>query len=292
MAQPSTFSIVAFDPSEQAWGVAVASKFLAAGAVVSWARAEAGAVATQSFAKVSFGADGLALMASGKSAQDTLATLLAADSGRERRQVGIVDTNGGTAAHTGSSCFDWAGHIIGEAFTCQGNILVGETVIQSMADSYRAAQGELADRLLAALRAGDDAGGDKRGKQAAGLLVVKANGGYGGDNDRYLDLRVDDDPEPTRRLADLLMAHHLFFGHPRPEDSLPIASDLARELQQMLRARGMSTHEPDGVWDADSVKAFDGLIGNENLEERWRTADPHVIDRIALEYLRKRIPLH
>lgn len=290
MPQPSTFSIAAYDPDEKSWGVAVASKFLAVGAVVSWVRAEAGAVATQSYAKVSYGPDGLAMMAAGKTARETLDALLAADPERERRQVGIVDTNGGSAAHSGTECFDWKGHVIGEGFTCQGNILVGEQVVQSMADAFRSAKGELADRLLAALIAGDDAGGDKRGKQSAALTVVKNNGGYGADNDRYLDLRVDDDPEPVQRLSGLVTAHHLFFKRPQPEDRLPIDETLARELQAMMQILGYTNTEPDGVWDEAEIKAFDGLIGKENLEERWRGDDPNVIDRIALDYLRKRLP--
>ncbi|MBL8154339.1 MAG: DUF1028 domain-containing protein [Anaerolineae bacterium] len=285
-----TFSIVAYDPEEAAWGVAVASKFLAAAAVVSWARAGAGAVATQSFARVSFGPDGLALMESGRPAAEALAALLAADPERAHRQVGMVDPRGGAAAHTGSDCYDWAGHHVGEGFTCQGNILAGPQVVAAMADAYRSARGELADRLLAALTAGDDAGGDRRGKQSAGVLVVKANAGYGGDNDRYIDLRVDDDPEPVRKLHTLVAAHHLFFGHPRPEDQIPITADLAREIQVWLRDRGYHPHEPTGIWDDATKTAFRALIGSENLEERW-SLDQHSdqIDRVALDYLRARL---
>ena len=284
-----TFSIVAYDPHEQAWGVAVASKFIAVGAVVSWARAGAGAVATQSYAKVPFGNDGLALMQTGKSASEALAELLAADEGRERRQVGLVDANGGSAAHTGSECFAWAGHVLGEGFTCQGNILTGADVVESMADAYRAASGELSDRLMTALAAGDQTGGDKRGRQGTAVLVVKANAGYGGDNDRYLDLRVDDDPNPIPKLASIVRAHHLFFGSPKPEDSVPITEDIARELQAMMQRGGYWTREIDGVWSDDSKTAFDGLIGNENLEGRWRQEDPNQIDRVALDYLRERL---
>lgn len=283
-----TFSIAAYDPDEQAWGIAVASKFLAAGAVVSWARAGAGAVATQAYARVSFGPNGLAMLADGKSAQETLARLLEGDPGQANRQVGIVDREGGTAAHTGEKCFAWAGHRIGVGFTCQGNILTGPETLDAMAETYMTAAGELADKLLAALRAGDVAGGDRRGKQSAALLVVRQDGGYGGDNDRYLDLRVDDDPEPVVRLRSLVHMHHLFFGQPRPEDRLPITESLARELQAMMQAQGYLTSEPTGTWDEASISAFRALVGNENLEERWREDDPNVIDRIALEYLRER----
>lgn len=284
-----TFSIAAYDPDEQACGVAVASKFLAVGAVVSHARAGAGAVATQSYANVTFGPDGLALMGMGVRADDTLAWLIRRDSNAALRQVGIVDTYGGAAAHTGSGCYAWAGHVVGEGFTCQGNILVGEHVVQAMAEAYKAASGELADRLYAALLAGDQAGGDARGRQGAAVLVVKPNGGYGGDNDRYLDVRIDDDPNATVRLASVLRAHHLFFGKAQPDDFLPITEDIARELQAMMRAGGYSTREPDGVWDADAKTAFRALVGSENLEERWSAENGDRIDRMALEYLRERL---
>ncbi|MBL8133316.1 MAG: DUF1028 domain-containing protein [Anaerolineae bacterium] len=291
MIHPSTFSIVACDPDQRAWGVAVASKFLGVGCRVPWAKAEVGAIATQSWAKISFGPDGLAMMESGRSAAETLAALLAADPGRERRQVGVVDRHGSAAAHTGTECADWAGHRVGEGFACQGNILAGARVIDAMVDAYQGTRGELAVRLMAALTAGDDAGGDKRGKQAAALVVVKMNAGYGGDNDRYVDVRVDDDLEPVARLADLLSAHFVFFGHPLPEDRLPITGDLARELQDFCQRLGYTSRQPDGSWDAAAIRTFDVLVGNENLEERWRTDDPQGIDRVALEYLRKRFPV-
>ncbi|QPC84380.1 DUF1028 domain-containing protein [Phototrophicus methaneseepsis] len=285
----NTFSIVAYDPDEKAWGVAVASKFLAAGAVVNWAQANAGAVATQSYAKVSFGADGLKMMADGMSATETLTALLADDPGREQRQVGLVDREGHVAAHTGKNCHEWAGHRIGEGFTVQGNILTGSDVLESMSDAYTAAKGELADRLVAALLAGSAAGGDKRGKQAAAVLVVCENGGYGGDNDRYIDLRVDDDETPIRKLRQLLDSHHLFFGIPKKEDRMRIDTEIASELQRIMMKQGYWSGEVDGSWDAISQQAFWTLIGNENLEERWNMdKDPSHIDRVALEYLRRR----
>lgn len=285
----NTFSIVAYDPQESAWGVAVASKFMAVGAVVSWAQAGAGAVATQSFAKMSFGPDGLALMAQGKTAQETLDALLAADPGREDRQVGIVDAQGGVAAHTGAQCFSWAGHMLGEGFTCQGNILTGPEVLDAMSSTYTSTSGELADRLIAALVAGDTAGGDRRGKQAAAILVVKPNGGYGNDTDRYLDLRVDDDPDPVNRLKLLVEMHHLFFGSHRPEDQLPIDESIARELQTILQQNGYYTGAAHGVWDDASKQGFWAMVGSENLEERWSLeTTPDYIDRVALEYIRKR----
>jgi uncharacterized Ntn-hydrolase superfamily protein len=284
-----TFSIVAYSPEEKAWGVAVASKFLAAAAVVSWARAGAGAVATQALAKVSFGSEGLDLMAGGLSAEETLSKLLSADPDAEHRQVGMVDANGESAAHTGSECFDYAGHYVGEGFTCQGNILTGRNVIEAMAQTYERTAGALEDRLLAALLAGDRAGGDRRGRQSAGLLVVKAGGGYGGDNDRYLDLRVDDHPDPVVRLGELLEMHRLYFGKTDPEKRLPIDSAIAAELQGIMTRTGHYTGQVNGLWDDTTREAFWAFVGMENLEERWSPDDhPEKIDPVALDFIRKR----
>jgi len=285
----NTFSIVAYDPDENAWGVAVASKFLAVAALVSWAQADVGVVATQAFLRVSNGPRGLALMADGKSAAETVATLLKDDPQSDSRQFAIVDARGQVAAHTGKNCHDWAGHKLGTHFSVQGNILTGADVLDVMADAYISSSGELADRLVAALRAGEGAGGDKRGKQAAGVLVVKPNGGYGGDNDRYLDLRVDDDEQPVKKLRQLLESHHLFFGAPRPEDQQLINEDIARELQNMLVSEGYMGGEVNGDWDEVTKQAFWVMVGNENLEERWSPdKSPNHIDRVALDYLRRR----
>ena len=284
-----TFSIVAHCPDENAWGVAVASKFPAVGAVVPWARAGVGAVATQSYAKLGFGPDGLTLMSEGLSAADALSRLLEADEGRETRQVALVDARGEVAAHTGGECHDWAGHKTGEGFSVQGNLLAGEEVIDALAVGFKRAEGELADRLVAALRAGENAGGDKRGKQSAAVHVVRPNGGYGGDNDRYLDLRVDDAAEPVADLAALVKLHHLYFQPPRAEETLRIDEDIARELQAILIGQGYMTGEVNGDWDEVCQQVFWMLIGNENLEMRWTPEkNRRTIDRVALEYLRQR----
>lgn len=285
----TTFSIVAFDPARSEWGVAVASKFLAAGAVVPWARAGAGAVATQSYANTRFGPEGLARMAQGLSAEETLAALLAEDPEREKRQVGLVDRQGRAAAFTGSECLPWAGHRVGEGFCCQGNLLVDERTLEAMAEAFVKASGELADRLVAALLAGDRAGGDRRGRQSAAILVVREGGGYGGFNDRYMDLRVDDDPDPVVKLKDLVELHHLYFGQSRPEDLLPIDAALAREIQRLLRHTGYYTGEITGVYDEATRRALETLFGVENLEERWQPGDR--IDRVAWEFLRRRFGL-
>ncbi|HHY57021.1 MAG TPA: DUF1028 domain-containing protein [Chloroflexi bacterium] len=284
----ATFSIVAYDPQRQEWGVAVQSKFPAVGAVVSWARAGAGAVATQAYANLTYGPRGLDLMASGLSAADAIRTLTEADDGRSHRQVGMVDAQGRAAAFTGAECTAWAGHIVGEGFACQGNILIPGTV-EAMATRFehvRTGEGELADWLVAALEAGQSAGGDSRGRQSAAVLVVRAGGGYGGNNDRYLDLRVDDHPEPITELQRLLKIHHLYFGPVDPEDALPLA-EVAAELQALLSRVGLYNGAITGVFDAATRTALRTLIGRENLEERWDGAGDR-IDRVALAYLRER----
>jgi uncharacterized Ntn-hydrolase superfamily protein len=213
-----TFSIVAFDPATGELGVAVESKYFGVGSVVPWAKAGVGAVATQARGKMSFGPDGLRLMEAGKSPREALDTLLADDPLRAERQVGMIDAKGRTAAHTGDDCLEFAGHREGKNFTVQGNLLAGEKVLAAMADAYEEAQKkegtELADWLLAALQAGQAAGGDRRGQQSAALLVVVAGGGPGGDNDRYMDLRVEDHPRPIEELARLRDLHREFYGPP------------------------------------------------------------------------------
>jgi uncharacterized Ntn-hydrolase superfamily protein len=281
-----TFSIVAYDPRKCEWGVAVQSKFLAAAAVVSWARANAGAVATQSYANVTYGFRGLDLMQEGLSAEDTIQQLIENDENMDQRQVGIVDKTGKAASFTGKKCNEWAGHIVGEGFACQGNILVPGTV-EAMAEKFeetRRGDGELADWMVSALEAGQEAGGDKRGRQAAGLLVVREGGGYGGDNDRYLDLRVDDHPYPILKLKQLTESHHLYFGEVDPEDLISLPS-VARELQGILKKTGHFKDEITGLINEGTVTALKALVGEENLEERWN-GDENMIDNKVVEYLR------
>ncbi len=281
----TTFSIVAYDPDQKAWGVAVQSKFLAVGAVVPWARAGAGAVATQSYANLTYGPRGLDMMAEGLSAQATLEALTAADEDRALRQVGAVDRNGQAASYTGAECHAWAGHVIGEGFACQGNILVPGTV-EAMAarfEQVRAGDGELADWLVAALAAGQEAGGDKRGRQSAAVLVVREGGGYGGNNDRYLDVRVDDHPHPIQELKRLVEVHHLYFGDVDPDDLIPLA-DVAGDLQALLRQTGHYDGPITGAFDLATRKALCALVGTENLEERW-DGEGGMIDRQVINYL-------
>jgi len=283
-----TFSIVAYDPRKSEWGVAVQSKFLAAAAVVSWAKANAGAVATQSYANVTYGFRGLDLMQDGLSAEDTIQLLIENDENKDQRQVGVVDQAGKAASFTGDECHEWAGHIVGEGFACQGNILVPGTV-EAMAEKFekaRQGEGELADWLVAALEAGQEAGGDKRGRQAAGLLVVREGGGYGGDNDRYLDLRVDDHPYPILKLKQLTENHHLYFGEVDPDDLVSLAS-VTRELQGIMKKTGHYKDEITGLVTDGTITSLKAIVGEENLEERWN-GDENMIDTKVVDYLREK----
>lgn len=196
----NTFSIVAFDPETNEWGIAVASKYLAVGSAVSWAKAGVGAVATQASVNVLLGNAALELMGKGKNAKETLDEIIKADSGREIRQIGVIDKNGMTANYTGAKCNPWAGAKAGKNYTCQGNLLTGPEVLDSMAKGFEETKGSLGVRLLFSLAAGEKAGGDKRGKQSAALLVVKPKGGPNSLGDRWLDFRVDDHPNPIDEL--------------------------------------------------------------------------------------------
>jgi uncharacterized Ntn-hydrolase superfamily protein len=211
----ATFSIIAFDPGTGDLGVAVASKFFGVGSVVPWAKAGVGAVATQAWTNVRFGPEGLNLLAAGKSPAEIVRLLIDSDPGAPERQFAIIDTHGQCAAHTGNDCLPWAGHRKGKHYSVQGNILAGKQVLAAMAKAFektRAQPGiELADALVAALSAGQDAGGDTRGRQSAALLVVREKGGLSGGNDRYIDLRVEDHPTPIVELTRLLATHKAFF---------------------------------------------------------------------------------
>ena len=200
----TTFSIVGRDPENGDLGVAVQSKFFAVGAVVPWARAGVGAIATQSWTNTTYGSKGLKLLEDGLNAQQALDQLVDSDDGRSQRQVGIIDADGKVANYTGDECLEWAGARSGEDYSAQGNLLVSEAVVDAMGQAFEETEGELAEKLMAALIAGQEKGGDRRGQQAAAILVVRKNGGEGGFNDRYIDLRVDDHKQPIKELRRLL----------------------------------------------------------------------------------------
>jgi uncharacterized Ntn-hydrolase superfamily protein len=282
-----TFSIVAADPVAGECGVAVASKFLSAGAVVPWARGGVGAIATQSHANTSYGPSGLDLLANGVAPQAVIDRLTAADPDSAKRQVGIVDMKGGAATFTGRECFPWFGGVTATNVAVQGNILVSEATITAMLRAFETTTGTLAGRLLAALKAGDRAGGDRRGKQSAALLVVKPAGGYGGLNDRYLDLRVDDHPRPVDELERLTDLWRLYFEKPSDDDLLVIDARLAQELRDGLRHLGYDPG-PDGEpWGDRARLAFTSFSEIENLEDRLRPDGR--TDRQVLAYFREKL---
>jgi uncharacterized Ntn-hydrolase superfamily protein len=272
-----TFSIVGHvaataegaDGGTMSLGVAVASKFLAVGAAVPAAAADVGAIATQAFANLAYRPDGLRLLGEGRSAQETLDALTAADEGRDQRQAGVVDAAGRSATFTGSACHDWAGGRTGDGYAVQGNILTGPDVVEAMEKAWLGSEGRLADRLLTALAAGDRAGGDRRGRQSAALLVVRRSGGYGGTSDVEVDLRVDDHPDPVPELRRLLDLHRLYFDRPDPDTLLPLEGELADEVDLRLRALGFDT--------------LDDWAGVENYEERMVDGQ---IDPLVLAELR------
>ncbi len=281
-----TFSIAAVDPKTGDCGVAVASKFLAVGNIVPWVEAGVGAVATQALCNARFGPDGLKLMV-GVEAKAALATLIAADAGRDRRQVGLVDANGNAASHTGVNCLGWAGHRTGAGYAAQGNCLAGEAVVTGMAQAFENTQGPLYRKLLAAILAGDAAGGDRRGRQSAALKVLRRGAGYQGLSDTVMDLRVDDAPDPfaeLRRLADL---HRLYFftgDCPR----LTLDGDVLSTLRAIMKRAGHKDDFPHG-WSDGLGQAIDAFIGNENLEERF-DLKTRGLDQLALDHLAKLYP--
>jgi uncharacterized Ntn-hydrolase superfamily protein len=279
----ATFSIVGFDPETGSLGVAVQSKFLAVGAIVPWARAGVGAVATQAMANFSYGPRGLELLGRGETARETVEALISSDDEREHRQVGVVDAAGRAASFTGSECFAWAGGITGEYYAAQGNILVGRETVEALARTFENTPGELAGRLLAALDAGQRAGGDSRGKQSAALLVVRERGGYGGDNDRVVDLRVDDHPEPIRELIRLRSLHALYFGETRPEDVVAVDGGVRRDVETSLQRWGYLDGSADDESLLDALSAF---IRTENFEEREQ--ERGYLDRAVLEFMREK----
>ncbi len=283
----ATFSIVACDLKARACGVAVASKFPAVGAVVPWARAGAGAVATQALANTSYGPRGLEMMSGGLPAEETLKKLLGRDAEREERQVGLVDAHGRSASFTGANCMDWCGSLTGRGYAIQGNLLTGVKVVQEMEHTFLDAHGELPERLFAALEAGGRAGGDRRGRQSAALYVAKEKGGYGGHNDRWIDLRVDDHLNPIQRLGELLELQRLYFGKSPKAERLKLQGQAVQDIQTIMKSLGYYT-PVDGIYDDATREAFRVFIHNENFEDR---ADPDAgwVDAPVLDYLKKKL---
>ena len=282
-----TFSIVAYERETSTWGVAVQSKFISVGSVVPFAEAGVGAIATQALANVAYGPNGLALLREGLSASDVVRRLTEVDPGREERQLGIVDAKGGSASFTGSKCMEWAGHEVGNGFACQGNILFGPEVVRAMARTYESTGGDLLDRLLAALAAGQREGGDRRGMQSAALYAVRKGGGYGGGNDRWVDLRVDEHPSPIEELKRVFKIYDMtMLSREDPATLLVIEGEVARGLQHDLSVLGYYSGRFTGSWDAPSQAAFARFLGEHNFENKAR--DDGKVWPSIVNYLKER----
>ncbi len=298
----STFSIVAFDPETGDVGVAVQSKFPNVRPVVPWAEAGVGAVATQSFANIGYGPKGLTLMRNGATAEEALRILIANDSARDVRQVGIIDAKGNAASWTGTGCFDWAGGragsnaggkgivVTGKGFAAQGNILVGRETVEALAKTFQETPGSLSDKLVAALVAGGKAGGDRRGEQSAALLVKRAGAGYDGTTDDYIDISIYDHPTPLKELERLYALHKLFFFRSTADNLVTIDAALCQELQSILQNKAYKGFQfyagpVNGTFDATTKKALQDFMGWENYDVRIREDDK--IDKEVLQDIRR-----
>jgi uncharacterized Ntn-hydrolase superfamily protein len=296
----STFSIVAYDPETGDLGVAVQSKFPNVRAVVPWLEAGVGAVATQSFARLAYGQQGLELMRNGATAEEAMRILVRADPNPETRQVGMVDARGGAATFTGEAAFEWRGGavgrggappapagpgviVVGTGYAAQGNILVSQETVDAMAETFEQTTGSLSDRLLQALLAGGRAGGDRRGEQSAALVVVREGAGYDGD-DRIVDISVYDHGTPLAELERLYRLNNLHFTGSREENMVPVTPDLARELQEIWIARGFYAGPADGAVDAEFQRILVDFMGWENYD--LRIAPVQEVDLAAGETLR------
>ncbi|QEE15840.2 DUF1028 domain-containing protein [Promethearchaeum syntrophicum] len=271
-----TFSIVAFDPKTGDLGVAVQSKFPCVGSVVPWAKANVGAIATQAFVNTTYGPMGLKLLEEGYSASEVLSKLLKDDDLREQRQVGIIDAKGNAVAFTGKECFYWAGQVVGENFSCQGNILVSDETVRSMAEAFKETEGDLADKLLAVLSAADEEGrGDVRGKQSANLLIVREKGGYGGYTDIMVDIRVDDHKEPIKELKRIFHIYDMIMlEREDPMNLIKIEGDVSLNIKRVLIELGYLKKDPNKIsdlWEEIDSKAFENWIGINNYENKWKT---------------------
>jgi uncharacterized Ntn-hydrolase superfamily protein len=302
-----TYSIVAYDSVTGDLGIAVQSKFPNVGGIVPWAKAGVGAVATQSLGNTDYGEKGLELLALGASAPEALRVVMRADPRPAQRQVGMVDARGTAASWTGDSCFDWAGGsvggradirlgakgelLVGRGYAAQANIMVSDQTVKNLAAAFERARGSLADRLMAALAAGQAGGGDKRGMESAALLVVRKQGGYLGLNDRYIDIRVYDDTNPIRELERLYRLHQLYFFTSRSEDLLPITPDIVQRLEPILLREPLQQREkwlaaPQGQANRQFLEALANFMYWENYDVRVRMDGK--IDRVALEDILKR----
>ncbi|HEX9285988.1 MAG TPA: DUF1028 domain-containing protein [Thermoanaerobaculia bacterium] len=279
----ATFSIVARDPANGDLGVAVQSKFPNVRVAVPYAKAGVGAVATQSFSNSDFGTKGLELLELGATPQEVMTIVSRDDPDLQDRQVGIVDAKGRSATFTGKKCFDWAGGRTGPDYSIQGNILVSEATVDAMEKAFLGTKGPLADRLLAAIKAGAEAGGDRRGRQSAALVVVRKGASYDAKSDRYIDISVYDAKDPIAEIFRLYDLQKIHFERSDPKDVVPIAGSDAVYLQKLLAKKGFFKGESDGAWDEASTKALAEYMGWENYDVRIRQdgkVDRKILDLI------------
>jgi uncharacterized Ntn-hydrolase superfamily protein len=304
-----TYSIVAYDSASGDLGVAVQSKFPNVGGIVPWAKAGVGAVATQSLSNTAYGELGLDLIAKGATAEEALRSIMRTDTMLQDRQVGMVDARGNAASFSGRTTFDWSGGrvgapsgkgnlagrkgevIVGRTYSAQANIMVSDQTVKNLAETFEKSTGSLADRLMAALKAGQAGGGDKRGMQSAALLVVRKNGGYLGANDRFVDIRVYDAVDPIAELERLLALHKLHFFPSHPDDLLPITPEIVAQLEPILLAEPANQPEKwlrkrKGKATPELIEALKNFMYWENYDVRVRTDGK--IDRVVLEDILKK----
>jgi uncharacterized Ntn-hydrolase superfamily protein len=281
----TTFSIVGYDPANGDLGVAVATKYLAVGSGVPHAAPLVGAIAVQAYANPVLGPRGLELLARGVPPQQAVDTLMSEDEGSAYRQLGIVDAQGRAVSYTGEQCEEWAGGMVGPNCAAQGNMLVGESTVRAMVDCFVERDGPLADRLVAALRAGERAGGDKRGRQSSALLVVRPRGGLPIYDERLIDLRVDSDPQPCRRLRRLLDQYYQLYASTPREEFLPLTKGRVEEVQLALFRLGRYGGQLQGRFDDATRKALWGFCVAENQKDRW--SDKDLIDPRLLKFVVK-----
>lgn len=278
-----TYSIVARDPETGALGVAVQSHWFSVGSDVLWAEAGVGAVATQSLVEVSYGPLALELMRAGKTSEEALAGLVAADENSDVRQVAVVDASGRAAAHTGARCIPAAGHVTGDGFSCQANLMLNDTVWPAMASAYETAQGDLAERLMRALEAAQAEGGDLRGRQSAAILIVTGEPTGVPWADRVMDLRVEDSKEPLGELRRLIQIHRA-YRHMNAGDKALEDGDTQRALEEYGAATRLYSENPEiEYWQAVTM-AGAGLL-EESLpifarvfqrDPNWRILTPRL----------------
>jgi len=283
-----TFSIIGRDSDTHDLGVAVQSKFLCVGTVVPWARASVGAIATQAWANTSYGPQGLEMLGTGMGAKTTLKKLVSPDTMKDVRQVAVIDSKGEVDCFTGKECFEWAGHIVGDNFSCQGNILISEETVESMATAFETQRGDLAEKLLAALDAGGREGrGDRRGKQSASLLIVRDKGGYGGYTDRMIDIRVDEHPEPIKELLRIFKLYDMtLLSREDSVNLLSIEGEVAIDIKRILMDLNYLNEAeaaPGEGWGKVETSSLEAWVGINNFENKWR--DDGTIWRSVYDYM-------